>query len=569
MDRPVIVCGLGRVGRHVLDCLCSTQLKVVVIDQELESSALPQGVRGICGDCRQPEILREAGILDARGILVCTSDDLVNIATSLSARRLNNDVRIVVRLFNKNLLPRLGKTVTNTFALSVSGLSAPLIALTALTGEALGAFSLPDGPRQIATVDAAESHNVGKTVAQVAERGRALPIALLPADGPPQLLHAVRTNYVLAAGDRLVVCGMPRDLNRVLSRDAEDFLDVLWAGWLRRHGRVVWRTVREVDRAVLICTLVLLLVIIGSTITLHFAAGDPWGASLQTTVGVIATAGALPPEVDRPGLQVFVSFLRLSGTALTAAFTAIVTQYLLRARLGGAFEARRIPERGHVVVCGLGNVGFRVVEELLNSQEQVVVIELNRDNRFVASCRRLGAVVIVGDATVSEVLRQARAGYARAVVVATQNELANVEIALLVRELNPTQRLVVRLSDTELAETLREAAGVLLALSVPALAAPAFVAALFGDRVRCAARIAGKLLLVVEVTIPAHDATLISKSVREVALEFNVLPVALLNAADEFKDPLGESLLRAGDHLTVVSSFVDLERLYRRDTPGH
>ena len=40
----------------------------------------------------------------------------------------------------------------------------------------------------------------------------------------------------------------------------------------------------------------------------------------------------------QPGLQVFVSFLRIAGAALTALFTAIVTQYLLRARLGGALE---------------------------------------------------------------------------------------------------------------------------------------------------------------------------------------------------------------------------------------
>ena len=166
-------------------------------------------------------------------------------------------------------------------------------------------------------------------------------------------------------------------------------------------------------------------------VDLWYAADDPWGVSLRTTVGVIATAGAPPLEVDRPGMQVFVSFLRIAGAALTAVFTAIVTQYLLRARLGGAFEVRRIPDGGHVVVCGLGNVGFRVVEELLRAEELVVVIESDRNNRFLASARRLGAVIVPGDATVPEVLRQARAVAARAVVAATGNDLANVEVALL------------------------------------------------------------------------------------------------------------------------------------------
>jgi len=47
----------------------------------------------------------------------------------------------------------------------------------------------------------------------------------------------------------------------------------------------------------------------------------------------------------------------------------------------------------------------------------------------------------------------------------------NVEIALQTRELNPRQRVVVRLSDTHLAQTLREAANVRFALSIPTLAA--------------------------------------------------------------------------------------------------
>ena len=106
MHRPVIVCGLGRVGRHVLDYLRAAQLTAVVIDTKLEPATLPQGIRGIRGDCRQPAVLEEAGIGDAGGVLVLTSDDLANITAALAARRLNPNVRIVVRLFNQNLLPR-------------------------------------------------------------------------------------------------------------------------------------------------------------------------------------------------------------------------------------------------------------------------------------------------------------------------------------------------------------------------------------------------------------------------------------------------------------------------------
>src|SRR5262249_41994967 len=163
--------------------------------------------------------------------------------------------------------------------------------------------------------------------------------------------------------------------------------------------------------------------------------------------------------------KIFISLLRIAGAAIVAAFTAIVTNYLLRARLGGALEVRRIPDSGHVIVCGLGNVGFRVVEELLRHGERGVVIEQQRDGRFMAPPRRLGVAVIVGDATVLEVLRQAHTAKASAVIAATNHELANLEIALLARELNPEERVIVRLSDAHLAQTLREEANIRFAVS--------------------------------------------------------------------------------------------------------
>ena len=77
-------------------------------------------------------------------------------------------------------------------------------------------------------------------------------------------------------------------------------------------------------------------------------------------------------------------------------------------------------------------------------------------------------------------LRQAHAGTARAVVATTKDDMTNLEVALLVRELNPRQRVVLLLSEPQLAQMLREAANVRLAVSVPVLTAPAFLAGLYG-----------------------------------------------------------------------------------------
>src|SRR4029077_2377355 len=137
-----------------------------------------------------------------------------------------------------------------------------------------------------------------------------------------------------------------------------------------------------------------------STVVFLFAKPDDGVPdALYRTISLMATGADMGGREFEPGSweKVYISVLRLVGAALTAAFTAILTNYLVRAHLGGALEARRIPERGHIVVCGLGNVGFRVVEELLAEGEQVVAIERARDNPFTSTARRLGAAVMLGD----------------------------------------------------------------------------------------------------------------------------------------------------------------------------
>ncbi|HET6573082.1 MAG TPA: NAD-binding protein [Fimbriiglobus sp.] len=569
MESPVVLCGLGRVGWRVLDILRSTGVPVVAVD--LHASADDPrlgGTKLVKGDCRQTAMLEQAGVADARGVVITTSDELVNVSTALLARRLNSDCRVVVRMFNQNLVPRFGSAVRNTTALSVSALTAPLLALTALTGDSLGAFKLDGEPHQFAEVTVAEDSDVaGRTVTDLAGRHKLLVLAHTPAGGEPRLLQDVSGDTPLSPGDRVVVCGRPDDLGPHLEAGHDDLLPgVLWAGWLRRQWRTLRRTVGAIDLPVKLGTSALFLTLFISTLVFRFGIGTGWADGLYKTVTVVATGSELHGENQDAWVKVFLSVLKVAGAALLAGFTAIFTNYLLKARLGGALEARKIPDGGHLVVCGLGNVGFRCIEELVRMGKPVVAVERVNDNPFAATVRRMGVPVIVGDATVSEVLRQARADTARAVIAATSSELANLEIALLVRQENPTQRVVVRLSDPDFAQAVREAANIRLAVSVPALAAPAFAAALYGDRVQTLVSVGGRTLAVVELTVQPNDPCLHEVSLLAAMVDYRLLPVAV-SGREPFAVggiPHGYRL-QAGDRLTVVIELSDLERLLRRE----
>jgi Trk K+ transport system NAD-binding subunit len=572
VERPIVLCGLGRMGTKVLEYLEAARLPVVVVDNTCRpDDPRLRGARLVAGDCRRREVLEAAGVAKAGGVLILTADDLLNISTALAVRSLNPQVRIVVRMFNQHLIGRLGQTLYNVYALSTSLLVAPILALAALTGQALATFCLdghPEGRRQIVEIPIGPASTLaGRTIAGIiGPRGATAVAHLAPgADGARwRLLLDVDVEATLQAGDRLVVCGEPHTLTDLLAAAGEDQLpDLLWAGWFRRMARVVRRTLADIDRPVLVCGLLLVIVLVGSTLILRIKFPALNHAFLRT-IGIIATAAALPvDENDWAGLEVFVSVLRISGVLLMAAFTAIFTNYLLRARLRGAFELRRIPERGHHIVCGVGTVGFRVIEELIRYGEQVVGIERNPDSRFISTARRLGAAVIVGDAGVTEVLRQANAATAHSVIAATNNDLTNLAVALEVRQTTLHHRVVLLLSDPQFAQMMRDAARVQLAASVPVLAAPAFVAGLFGDRVLTLFQLGECLLAVLDLVIQEKD-LLAGQTVRAIAVDYRLQPVALLPASGQRQWSLLAARLCSGDRLAVVINLADLEPLLRR-----
>lgn len=570
MDRPIVLCGFGRMGARVLDYLHAAALPVVIIDTLCQPGD-PRlgGARLVQGDCRRREVLEQAGVASARGVLVLTSDDLINVSTALTVRGLNRDVPVVLRMFNQNLLGRLGKAVHNVSALSTSLLTAPVLAMTALTGQALGTFRLDESPaglRQLVEIPiTAGSPLVDRAVATVQTDHGVLAVAHHLADGEERLLLEVDPEARVGAGDRLVLYGEPQRLAALLSSGQSADAPLRWAGRARRLGRIARRTLAVVDRAVLICAVVLVAVLLVSTLVLHFGVTRYRIAdALLRTVSIMATGGSLHEEEypDAPWIRVYVSFLRIIGAVLMAAFTAIVTNYLIRARLGGALEVRRVPDGGHIIVCGLSTVGFRVVEELVRLGESVVVVELDQGNRFVTTSRRLGAAVMIGDASVLEVLRQAHAGEARAVVAATNNDMTNLEVALLVRELNPRGHVTLLLNDPQLAQMLRDAAGIHLAVSAPALSAPAFVAGLFGDRVVSVFLLRERLYAVLDLRIDASE-PFVGQSVRTVAVDYRLLPLDLLRGGAEALSFLGQRL-QVGDRLIGLVALADLEQLLRR-----
>ncbi|OGO34295.1 MAG: hypothetical protein A2W35_14905 [Chloroflexi bacterium RBG_16_57_11] len=115
---------------------------------------------------------------------------------------------------------------------------------------------------------------------------------------------------------------------------------------------------------------------------------------------------------------------------------------------------------GHVIVCGMGRVGYRVALELLKFGREVVAIETDEMSRFAEKVMSLGIPVIFADARRQENLIKAGIEQADAIIPCTNDELANLDIALDARELNPNLKIVMRMFDAELAARVEKGFGI-------------------------------------------------------------------------------------------------------------
>jgi len=91
-----IVCGYGRVGREVAKDLRQRDKSCVVVEVELEVLE-NSGLLYIIGDAADDDILREAGIDRAAGLVAATGSDATNLFITVSAHTLNPDLNIVAR----------------------------------------------------------------------------------------------------------------------------------------------------------------------------------------------------------------------------------------------------------------------------------------------------------------------------------------------------------------------------------------------------------------------------------------------------------------------------------------
>lgn len=602
MKPRIIICGLGRTGYKVFNLLHQQGAAVTGIsDRPLPGANSAQVV---VGDPTSAAVLLSAGVATAQTLVLVGDRDSQNLAILMQARLLNPNLRVVHRLYNAQLGDRLDSTLADHNSLSVSALAAPAFVFAALGSRAIGQVRLFDRlwPMREEAIDFGHPW-LGRRLSELWDDRDRMLIDYLPVtpvdrgsnryepedphreiyreahreaardfprdlqgDEPrgdvrfadrPNLVAALSLDRELQVGDRLIVAARPTRRPSQLKRRQrlQSFLDGL--GRLGHQGRPA-----------AIAFVVLLLAIVVSTILYDMAANSHLSLieAFYFAVGTITGAGGKEDMLDRApdALKIYTALLMLVGAGIVGICYALLNDYILGTRFQQVLEVVRLPKRGHFIVAGLGGLGLKTARELRAQGCEVVVIEQDPRNRFLATARSLQIPVVIGDATLPETLVAVGVERAEALLTTTQDELANLEIGLNARTIAPRLAIVLRNQDPQSAMMMQQVFEFETVLSPVELAAPAFAAAALGGRILGSGVTGDRLWVALGTLItPLHPLCGMDVETAAIHLDFVPLYLERPDHATIHGWELLQTILGAHDVLYLSIPACYLDRLWR------
>jgi voltage-gated potassium channel len=198
-----LIGGFGDVGLAVYNELTMLGIECIAIDKK------KYGVSQVIGNAEDESILREARIEDARFYIVALNNDDLNIFTTLIARNLNPDIRILARANEPESVAKLYRAGADYVALLPS-IGGQVIGGVVLSDIIHVILNLPDGQKvvrkRVRTSD-------GRTVSWLEKNAR---VTIVGIEGREQSIVRPSGEYQLSFGDGLIAIGHSSGLKRLI-----------------------------------------------------------------------------------------------------------------------------------------------------------------------------------------------------------------------------------------------------------------------------------------------------------------------------------------------------------------
>jgi voltage-gated potassium channel Kch len=449
--------------------------RIVVLwpaNPEFAAAIEAAGAVFVAGRPESPEGLAAAGVEDAISILALSDDDQLNLQAALRARDANPRIRIVLRQFNRALAAKIEQNLPNCSVLSLAWNSAATYAAAALDPSCFRGLQFPDraGPLTGFAYRAADRADVAGHSVGAAEA--ALGVRIVAIDGETN----IGREDTIAPGATLIVYAAIEELLASTPRQPAPHSRPAWHPRLRQALRRLYWRLRRTDPFVAAFAAAALALFLFGTWHFHAAFGTDWLIAAYFVLSTMTTTGYgdITPNHDNPLDVAGAMVLMLLGTVFTGIFIAFVASRLTRAQWVRMQGLRPIHRRGHIVMCGCGNIGTGVVDLLLDFGKPLVVVEQNPDAAVVERARDRGFDLLTGDASRDDTLDLCNLGAAHSLVALTNVDTLNLEIALGGRARNPSMPIVLRIAEANLAASIAQHFQFETTFSVAALAGPVF-----------------------------------------------------------------------------------------------
>jgi voltage-gated potassium channel len=204
----------------------------------------------------------------------------------------------------------------------------------------------------------------------------------------------------------------------------------------------------------------ILLVLIFGTIGYRFIENWGWLDAFYMTVITVSTVGITEVHPLSDVGRLFTSLLIFGGVGVMAYSLTRLAEFMFQRSITNVLGRRAMAKKlsrmkNHVIICGYGRTGSRVVAELQAAQKPFVVIEENEE--LVSRMEDLNIPHLIGDATEDETLEEAHICDAESLVAALASDAENLFLTLTAVGLCRNVRVIARVHDPDNSRKFRKA----------------------------------------------------------------------------------------------------------------
>lgn len=225
MRNHIIICGCGRTGRQVAQEVETMTKDYVVVERDAgrieELREFLPNAHVIEGDATHDQVLLDAGLLEAKGLITCLSKDTDNLFVCLSARDLAAKVKIVARAYEEETMDKLYRAgadhVVSPNVSSAIRMASVLLRPSAVSFLDIATRSSDLALRMEQLVIGANSDVAGKTLmeARIPQRTGLIVIAVRKPGQLQDFVFNPVADTRVEAGDEVIVLGQEDQIGRL------------------------------------------------------------------------------------------------------------------------------------------------------------------------------------------------------------------------------------------------------------------------------------------------------------------------------------------------------------------